>query len=285
MGTCGALASPSWTCQSNPDSAYVDFGSLVHCKDLNSAHAGSRRLSHFQAQIHDNGEYDNYDYDGDNDDALFASNCQPLLPRGCCGCCCIRSSDALDESTTTLIFSSPASYHFWTWILLALLPLSTLLGTCTVYYSLDPVLSSDQRRRALIGLWVATLAILVAYVVCLPRRYEVHSDATLVVITRLAAFQFDQLVAASIDPPLIDICSYGFQNQGRLRWDVATNFENRILIRRGGGGWDMVVSPWNAPGLVAAVEQVAIPEPPGDEFRECEESAAASTQLPRLHLV
>jgi len=149
-----------------------------------------------------------------------------------------------------LVFRAPSSYHPWTYILVALGPAACLLSMILVYY--DGGSSSRKKKGdAYVCLLWTTVAILFLYAAVLPRRIELYSNATLVVSTWIFAFKFRNVTAAYEDPPFVE----DFFRRPNLKF--SSNFLKRVLVRRKNKSWDVLVSPKDRKGFLAAVWKVA----------------------------
>lgn len=161
----------------------------------------------------------------------------------------VSATEDQQRGPSNVVFASSASYQ--TLILIPLLlvaPLVMILSIVSVF--LDSSLSPEERRSSLITLGLSTLLIVVMYLLVMPKRFEVRSDASIAVVTLTFTYTFGHVTAAYNDPPLMRDC-------WRPRLKFATNLNKRVLVRRKHGGWDIVVSPDDPNGLTAAVWKVA----------------------------
>lgn len=153
-----------------------------------------------------------------------------------------------DENKPRVVFSSPAVYHPLTIILLSVAPI-VMFGSI-VLVELDDSSSSQEKQKARQSLLWSTVALIIVYGFVMPRRFVVLSDASIQVTTLLKTWRFPHVTAAYEYPSL-------FQDAFRPRFKFATDLTNRILIRRGNGGWDLLLSPRDVPGFASAVRRVA----------------------------
>ena len=100
------------------------------------------------------------------------------------------------------------------------------------------------------GLICATVAVVVVFALVLPRRFEVVSDASINVITFLSKkWNFTEICGAyDKQSP--------FAEWHRPKFKFAVNWHNRVIVRRKNAAWDVLVSPSDPAGFVAAVWNV-----------------------------
>ena len=162
-----------------------------------------------------------------------------------------RPNHAVESSSPEskeIAFSSPASYHPLVWCLIALGPLSTL-GSIFFVYNDDSSTDNDKRKAVMALAWT-TVALVIVFVFVLPTRFDVLSNGSIAVKTLPLAYKFGHVTAAYENPPLLEGWS-------RPRIKFATNFHNRVIVRRKQGGWDVLVSPKDPEGFTSAVWKVA----------------------------
>jgi hypothetical protein len=73
----------------------------------------------------------------------------------------------------------------------------------------------------------------------------------LVVKTLATSYEYGDDIAAYDDPPLSEQCFY------RPRIKIMTDLNNLVTVMAKHGGFDILVSPEDVPGFVAAVWEVA----------------------------
>lgn len=185
-------------------------------------------------------------YDDEDDEAdghpIFSANCEPIIPP-------FLRTFRRDDPDVHLVYTSPVSYHCWNVFLFAIIPLSTVLSMAVVYS--DRTVTRQIKTRDLVTLWVVSVSILLLMFLLLPRRVDMYSNSSVVVVTYLFSHEFPDVVAAYDDPTTIP------ESWKHPRIKCTTNFVSRVLLRRKNGGWDVVVSPQDTKGLIDSVFQVA----------------------------
>eukprot|EP00980_Cylindrotheca_fusiformis_P030599 scaffold25087_cov201-Cylindrotheca_fusiformis.AAC.2 len=91
------------------------------------------------------------------------------------------------------------------------------------------------------------------YLMVLPRSVDVRSDGTVGIKTTMMTYKFSHVVRAYQ-------ASNPMEGLGRLRIKFATDFQNRVALRRSHGKWDVFVSPVDLAEFIAAVNANANPE-------------------------
>lgn len=175
------------------------------------------------------------------------------------------SSSGGDGTSPKIVFESPASYHRWTYVLLSIAPMATLISMVIVHHEDRNKhknynhASQQKKEDTLFCLFWITVALILVFVAVLPRLYRVYSDASIVVKSLLFTWRFDNVIGAVKDPPFDD-------DVWHPRLKFSTNFNKRVLVMRrdvggccggcgwtGFGGWDVLVSPSDTKGFIAAV--------------------------------
>lgn len=163
---------------------------------------------------------------------------EPLFEGPC------KPSFSTESASPSRPFRMQAAYHRWTKVLLGIPPLAMGLSAIIVHH--------DERytrtENHYVALFWTLIAILVVYAAVLPKRYEIHTDSTIAVVTHLAIIRFEGVMAAEKDPP--------FENWKGPPYRFSTDFNRRVLVRRHLGG-DVLVSPKDPSAFVDAVSQVA----------------------------
>jgi hypothetical protein len=159
------------------------------------------------------------------------------------------SSVRSKSRTAKIIFSSRSYYHPLLWVVLAIPLLAILIQIGFV--SRDPAVSEFLRERHawLLG-WMLVL-IFGIYMVVLPRQVDVRSNGSIGIKTFLITYRFKGVVRAYQ-------AGMGREDFLRPRLKFATSFfpPHRVVIRRRGGKWDLVVSPSDPEEFIQAVENV-----------------------------
>lgn len=150
-----------------------------------------------------------------------------------------------------VVFQSKASYHPLCWLLIALAPASTVIGLWFVVHDATAALPEEEKARQIKVLIGTTAALVVVFALVLPRRFEVVSDASINVVTCIACKKWNFAnVCAAYDKQSI------WSEWSRPKFKFAVNFENRVVVRRKNGGWDVLISPTDPKGFVDAVWKV-----------------------------
>lgn len=155
------------------------------------------------------------------------------------------------DNENQVVFESPASYHLWTWILISIAPVATLLSMVIVKH--DHTFPPQMKADVLFCLLWTTIALILLFISILPRLYRVYSNGTISVKTCIFTFRFSNATGAADDPP--------FEDWSKVL-KFSTNFTKRVIVRRS-GGWDILVSPKDTKGFVEAVWKVAVDEEEG----------------------
>jgi hypothetical protein len=166
------------------------------------------------------------------------------------------SEDAAAEQPH-VVFCSDASYHPVMCLLIAFGPLAILASILLVWR--DDSSTEQEKRVALrASLW-STLALVLVFVLVLPRRFEVASDASVNVVTFVKIKWNFQNITAAYDNQTI------FSEWWRPKIKFACDFDKRVVVRRKNGAWDLLVSPKDPAGFVEAVYKVVAGEKKGSE--------------------
>ena len=167
----------------------------------------------------------------------------PIVPTACLSC---PDGTPGGLRRPAVDFQSDVSYHplFW---LITVVPASTLL--CIWLVSEDKAISARGKYAATqVLLWV-TIVLILLFLMVLPRKYEVLSDATVSVGSYVATkWKFDDVCAA-----------YDHQNYWSVHaFDVlklACDGEDCVLVKRKNGAWDLLLSPKDPEAFVRAIWQ------------------------------
>jgi hypothetical protein len=108
--------------------------------------------------------------------------------------------------------------------------------------------------------WIALLAA----GLLLPRKYEVLVDSTVVVGTTFTRFRFDDIRSAQRNTYSLNLhcsnnCDTVIPAAKRLlllRFDFATDGENRVVMKRGGHKWEVACSPKDPDAFVEAIRTI-----------------------------
>lgn len=149
----------------------------------------------------------------------------------------------------TVVFSCSSKYHVVVILLLAISPIVCALSVIPVW--LDPTASLNDKWVATSVIAASSLLILVLYMAVCPYRLDVRSDASIVVVTFLCPHVFPHVARAY---QLESLAS--FESMFRPRIKFATDLNFRIVVRRRRPYWDIIVSPADPSGFLAAVERV-----------------------------
>lgn len=95
----------------------------------------------------------------------------------------------------------------------------------------------------------AALVLLLTLILALPQRYELYSDATLVVRCFFCKLRFIDIRSALRNSSYCETIK-------RIRWDFATDFQNRVIIKRGDRRWEVTCSPEDPDAFVQAVSSL-----------------------------
>lgn len=160
--------------------------------------------------------------------------------------------DATDENDTPhVVYSSDASYHPLASLYIAFCPAFILANILIVWR--DKTLMDDEKRVAVnTSLW-SILGLASLFLLLLPIRFEVVSDASVNVVTFVKIkWNFKNVVAAYV------------QNQNMLfsEWCrpkikfASSSRDKNVVVRRKNGAWDLLVSPKDPAAFVEAVFNV-----------------------------
>jgi hypothetical protein len=225
---------------------YVEFGESQ--RDAGSATAphplDGEPHRYFDALQEDGSDEGIYENDEDEADGhpIFSANCEPILPT-------FLRTFRKDDPDVHLVYTSPVSYHCWNVFLFAIIPLSTVLSMAVVYS--DRTVTNQIKTRDMVTLWVVSVSIVLLMFLLLPRRVDLYSNSSVLVVTYLCSHEFPDVISAYDDPTTIP------ESWQHPRVKCTTNFVSRVLLRRKNGGWDVVVSPQDPKGLIDSVFQVA----------------------------
>lgn len=147
-----------------------------------------------------------------------------------------------------VIFRSSASYHSLFGILVAFAPTACLVSMYFVWT--DDASTRDEKEGATRGLLWTIIALLIVFVLVLPRRFEVVSNASVNVVSVLGwKWNFGD-VCGAFDQQSV------FAEWYRPKFKFAVDIHNRVIVKRRNGKWDVLVSPRDAAGFVDAVWNV-----------------------------
>jgi hypothetical protein len=107
-------------------------------------------------------------------------------------------------------------------------------------------------QQAVVMYFVLNWLALVLVGIILPRKYGILSDSTVVVGTTLTRFHFDDIRSAQRNSLYCLNCD----TVKRLRFDFATDCENRVVIKRGGHKWEVACSPKDPDEFVEAIRNI-----------------------------
>jgi hypothetical protein len=157
----------------------------------------------------------------------------------------VRSKPRTDK----IVFSSSSYYHPLLWVIVAF-PLVAILIQI-VYVLRDPNVLEFKREQHAWFLGWSLILIFGIYMVVLPRQVDVRSNGSIGIKTFLITYQFKDVLRAYQ-------AGMGREDFLRPRLKFATSFfpPHRVVIRRRGGKWDLVVTPKNPEEFIQALENV-----------------------------
>jgi hypothetical protein len=158
----------------------------------------------------------------------------------------------------SIVFVTPAKYTTLVWCLLSI----PLLAIVISIFILHPSRTDyrDSSTAWILG-WILLL-VLVLYMALLPKQIDVRSTGTVGIKTFLLTFHIDGIVRAyhqitGLDRQEED--SFLLSSSLLLRPRIirfGTSHQERVILRRNHGKWDVVVSPENVEGFLLAVEEM-----------------------------
>ncbi|KAG7350530.1 hypothetical protein IV203_009890 [Nitzschia inconspicua] len=176
-----------------------------------------------------------------------------------------RSVYSSNTSVTrkSIIFVTPAKYTTFVLCLLAI-PIVTIVA-CMIL--LDPTQINYRSSSTTWILGWALLFVLVVYMAILPKQVDVRSTGTVGIKTFLLTFHIDGIVRAYQ-------AGLGREDFLRPRIRFGTSIQDRVVLRRNHGKWDVVVSPHDVEGFLKAVEEMV--KEHGDNDTEGDDDDAGS---------
>lgn len=148
-----------------------------------------------------------------------------------------------------IVFSSESHYHPLLWVIVAF-PLVAIVIQFTVIVLDSTVVEFRKEQQAWSLSW-SLILILGIYSLILPRRVDVRSNGSIGIKTFLMTYRFKDAVRAYQ-------AGLGREDFLRPRLKFASSFfpPHRVVIRRRGGKWDLLVSPSEPEEFIKAVEDV-----------------------------
>lgn len=154
------------------------------------------------------------------------------------------------KQSPRIVFSSPSYYHRWMWVIIGI-PL------LLIFIQIIAILVASAKKEDFVSSqesWVlgwTLILIFGIYMMVLPKQVDVRSNGNIGIKTFLITYQFRGTVRAYE-------AGIGREDFMRPRLKFATCFHppHRIVVRRRGGKWDLVVSPTDPEGFLQAVETV-----------------------------
>ena len=151
------------------------------------------------------------------------------------------------EDPPTIVFSSRSQYHPVIVFLMSVAPLSIIVSIFLVLR--DPSVQDSEREQG-IRVLVCTLTLVFGmYCSILPKQVDVRSNGSIGVKTILFTYQFTGVLRAFE-------AGLGREDFLRPRIKFATSTNNRVIVRRRHGKWDILVTPEDPQGYVRAIEEV-----------------------------
>lgn len=156
-----------------------------------------------------------------------------------------RSVHSTGTSATrrSIVFVTPAKYTPFVCCLVAM-PIFAVLVCMVVLHPKDYRNSSTT--------WIlgwTLLLVMVLYMAILPKQIDVRSTGTVGIKTFLLTFHIDDVVRAYQ-------AGLGREEFLRPRVRFVTSLQDRVVLRRNHGKWDVVVSPQDLDGFLKAVEEM-----------------------------
>jgi len=159
-----------------------------------------------------------------------------------------------------VVFTTPCTYGWLVWLLLAFSIGASLLTTIPLFIS-DNESSDEEKKSAIHTLIWTTVSILIVYIFILPYKCEVRSDASIGISTLFLTYSFIEAVRAYQADGIFDALVRP------RRFKFTTDFHNRVVVLRKHGRWDLDVSPKDSEGFIRAVHDMTERLELGEEVR------------------
>ena len=177
-----------------------------------------------------------------------------------------------------IAFSCTSHYHPLLWVIAAI-PLLSIL-TRIVLVSIDSNVDDIRREYQAWKLTWSLILVFIIYMVILPRRVDVRSNGSIGVKTFLITYLFGDVVRGYQ-------AGMGREDYLRPRFKFATTFfpPHRVVIRRRGGKWDLIITPSEPEEFLKALEEVVskleqeqqrLPHEAGEDAGKVEEKSDVS---------
>lgn len=183
-----------------------------------------------------------------------------------------RSSGGRSRSSSiyrsNVVFVTESQYSVWTWILLALPIILVIFQMVIILMSkkkddddedgLDDDYDDDEENGnerhgihdyRMWGMGWVLILILGLYMMILPKQIDVRTNGSVGIKTFLMTYQFTGACRAYVAGP-------GREDFVRPRLRFATDMNQRVVVRRKNGMWDLVLSPTDADAFVNALDRI-----------------------------